>query len=288
MAGGLGCDLVTGTSEFTARKGRIYAMYANEDDSRILNVTEEYPISVTNRVRVDKITLSGTSGTATIVCNAISRTATFATDLDTTAGNFMTANAAAYLAVGVTLTRSGPTLTFSATTANKEFSALSTITNATGDLSGRVLTEYARNTATVTGLSYMSVKRIDRITLTGTSGTATITCNALAKLATFGDDLADTAADFVTSWAANYLAVGVVVTAALGVLTFTASVAGTNFTGNTTIANASGNLAGTVANSIANVVGAINKSNLLIPDFPLTKFTPAKGSFWVYYNYEDR
>jgi len=58
------------------------------------------------------LTLSGTSGTATILFKGVSKVATFATDLTTTAANFVTANAAAYAAVGVTLTSAAAVLTF--------------------------------------------------------------------------------------------------------------------------------------------------------------------------------
>jgi predicted RecA/RadA family phage recombinase len=97
-------------------------------------------------------------------------------------------------------------------------------------------------------------KQIDTVTLTGTSGTANVTgAGGLTKLATFGDDLTDTAADFVTSHAAAYDAVGIVVTAEDATLIFTAKTAGTGFV-HPAIANATGDLAGTVENTRANGV----------------------------------
>lgn len=184
IAGGIGCDLVTGTSEFTARLGKIYAIISNEDDSRILALKEKQ-------------------------------------------GN---------------------------------------------------------NVVSVMERSYISQKRADTVTLTGASGTANILCNGVTRTATFGDDLEDTAADFVTSHAAAYLAAGVVVTAVGAVLYFVANVAGTDFTGNTTITNATGDLAGTaVMSHTANILAALNDGKMIFPDYPMTAFTPAKGSFWVYY-----
>jgi len=286
ISGGIGCDIVTGIVEFTARLGRIYALISNEDDSRILNMTEEYPISVGNKKRVDTITLKGTKGTATIVCNGVTRTATFATDLATTASNFVSANAAAYLAAGVVLTSSGPSLIFKAVTSGAEFISDSSVTNATTDLTGTVAITYEKNTATITSRSFMSTKRIDYITLSGTSGTATIVCNAVTKTATFATNLTTTASNFVTANAADYLASGVVLTSSGAILIFTAVVAGTDFTGASSGANASGNLAGTATTPVANSVFACNSDKLIIHDYPLTKFTPAKGSFWVYYNLE--
>jgi hypothetical protein len=95
--------------------------------------------------------------------------------------------------------------------------------------------------------------QIDTITLTGTGGTANVTvAGGLTKLATYGDSLADTAADFVTSHAAAYDAVDIVVTAVGATLVFTAKVAGTAFA-HPVITNVTSNLAGTVANTQPNV-----------------------------------
>jgi hypothetical protein len=287
LAGGFGCDLVTGTAEFTARKGRIWKLVSNAADSRILNMTEEYPLSTTNRKRVVLVNLTGTKGTATVVCNGVSRTATFSNSLTVTASNFVSANGAAYLAAGVVLTSSGPVLIFTAVTAGVEFIADTTITNATTDLAGTVYATYIKNTATVTGRSYMSVKRVDTITLAGTSGSCTIIVDGVTKTCTWNaGGLTATAAAFVTANAADYLAAGTVLTSVGAVLYFTAVEAGTDFTGASSGANASGDLAGTAATPTANSVVAINDTKEIIPDYPLTKFTPAKGSFMVYYGYE--
>lgn len=100
-----------------------------------------------------KITLTGTSGTATITgVGGLTKTATFDTNLNTTASNFVTANATAYLAVGITLTASTSSLIFTPTTAT-DFTSDPAIANATGDLAGTVFTafEYATNTDTVVG-----------------------------------------------------------------------------------------------------------------------------------------
>jgi hypothetical protein len=96
--------------------------------------------------------------------------------------------------------------------------------------------------------------REDRITLTGSTGTANITAGGLTKLATFAAggtiDLTQTAADFVTSWAAAYLAIGITVTATTGVLTFKVTSAdpktAANFYAIPTIANVTTDLLGTI------------------------------------------
>lgn len=93
----------------------------------------------------ETISLTGTVGTATIVCGALSHVATFATNLTTTAANFVTANAAAYLTAGLVLTSSTNTLIIEASVAGVPFTA-PTITNLITDLAGTV----AHTTANVT------------------------------------------------------------------------------------------------------------------------------------------
>lgn len=188
IAGGVGCDLVTGTSEFTARIGKIFAIVSNEDDTRIISLKGQ---------------------------------------------------------------------------ANKQTAE-----------------------ETITGRSYMSAKRVDRITLAGTSGTCTIVVDGVTKTCTWNaGGLAATAAAFVSANAADYLAAGSVLTSDGAVLIFTSTVAGTDFTGSSSGANASGNLAGTAVTSVANALAAINDNKQVFPDMPITAITLGKGSAWVYYNF---
>jgi len=91
--------------------------------------------------------------------------------------------------------------------------------------------------------------RVDTITLTGTMGDANITCDAVTSLHSFADSpptLSQTAADFVTTFAADYTGGGVVVTSSGADIIFTSNVLGAAFTGATTIANTGGNLSGSV------------------------------------------
>ena len=122
---------------------------------------------------------------------------------------------------------------------------------------------------TVTGTCNIAMfPREDRITLTGTSGTANITAGgalsgggitasgALTKLATWNaGGLSATCDDFVTAWAAAYLAIGLVVTNVSGVLTFipsdTSVKAKANFYPTASIANVTTNLSGTVVKAEA-------------------------------------
>ena len=99
----------------------------------------------------------------------------------------------------------------------------SIITNLTGNLNGVVVYTTANDPTKPTA-------RVDTITLTGTSGTATIKVGTLSEVATWNaSGLTATATDFKNSWAAAYLAVGIVLTSNGASLIFTASVAGTDF-----------------------------------------------------------
>ena len=52
LTGGIGCDIVTGTSAFPARKGKIFAIVAREDNSGITSIKEDMSgriVTVTSR-----------------------------------------------------------------------------------------------------------------------------------------------------------------------------------------------------------------------------------------------
>lgn len=106
-------------------------------------------------------------------------------------------------------------------------------------------------------LSNGAVKQVDTTTLTGTAGTANITVNGKAYLATFATDLTTTAANFVTSHAATIAARehGIVVTSSGADVIFTAGVEGRPQTISNAV-NVSGNLAGTTAATTANTLPA--------------------------------
>lgn len=102
-----------------------------------------------------------------------------------------------------------------------------------------------------------SIKQVDTTTLTGTSGTANITVNGTAYLATFNTSLTQTALDFITSHGATIAAREhkIVVTASVADLIFTAGVEGRPqvVTG---AVNVSGDLAGTTAATTPNTLPA--------------------------------
>jgi len=194
--------------------------------------------------QVSTVTLTGTGGVATVTAGGLAKDATFVTSLTQTATNFVTDNAAAYDAIDITLTSSGADLIFTDKTAGTPFTA-ATVVNKSGNIFGTI----DHTTANVT-----AVKQKETVTVTGTSGTATITAaGGLTKTVTFATDLATTTANFATAFAADYLAEGIVVTNSGATIIFEAQTAGTAFTA-PLIANATGDLAGTVAHTTANRV----------------------------------
>lgn len=104
--------------------------------------------------QVETVTLSGTTGTATItVTGDLTKTVTFATSLTVSASNFVTANAADYLAEGITLTSDKEDLIFTATVSGTKF-ASPVITNASGDLTGTVVSSADNDPVYVYGHEY--------------------------------------------------------------------------------------------------------------------------------------
>lgn len=94
---------------------------------------------------------------------------------------------------------------------------------------------------------FSGTKKITTLTLTGTSGTASITlAGKLTKTVTFSTSLTQTATDFVTAFASDYLAADIVLTSSGASLIFTANTIG--FT-NPVITNVTTNLSGTIVNT---------------------------------------
>jgi len=105
-------------------------------------------------LQTETITLTGTSGTASItVAGGLTKTLTFNTDLTTTASDFVTANAAAYLAQGIVLTSGVDSLIFTANVSGTPFSP-PVITNVSGDLDGTVTSSTTENPVLVFGQEY--------------------------------------------------------------------------------------------------------------------------------------
>jgi len=95
--------------------------------------------------------------------------------------------------------------------------------------------------------------RTDVITLTGSSGTANITAGGITRLATFAaagsTDLDQTGEDFYDSWVVDFAFVGLALTEAAGVLTFTPTTRAANFYPVAKIVNVTTDLSGTVVST---------------------------------------
>lgn len=116
-----------GGSKFLSNEEKFY--------SKNKEVTIRY--NSAERVEIDTITLTGTSGTANVTVDTLTKLATFATDLETTAANFVTTHAAAYAARDITLTTAaGGKLVFTGQTAKGAFTGASTCANVSGNLAG--------------------------------------------------------------------------------------------------------------------------------------------------------
>jgi len=107
-------------------------------------------------VGADTVTVTGTSGTANITVNGVDYLATFATDLTTTAANWVAAHRAALLLRGIRCSSAAAVISLvhkrSQIVTNR---VAATIANATGDLAGTVAGTFTPdfNTARVYQLS---------------------------------------------------------------------------------------------------------------------------------------
>lgn len=105
--------------------------------------------------QTNTVTLSGISGTATITgAGDLTKVLTFDTDLETTASNFVTANATAYLVEDIVLTSSGDDLVFTSNVSGQPFTT-PIITNTSGDLDGTVTSGTATDPVIVYGPTYL-------------------------------------------------------------------------------------------------------------------------------------
>jgi hypothetical protein len=111
-----------------------------------------------------------------------------------------------------------------------------------------------------TYLTTAGVKQKQTATMTGTSGTANLLINGINYLATFTTDLTTTCANFVTSHAAALLLRKITCTSSTNTIILESTIPG--MTVNTvTVTNATGNLAGSVAATTANVKPVYTKTD---------------------------
>lgn len=122
--------------------------------------------------------------------------------LSNVAADFVTNWAADYLGGGVVVTSSGADIIFTSQTAGVNFTGSTTITTTAGDLAG---------TVAATQANQVFVQQRTVITLTGTSGVATLSCNGVSENAIFDTSLAQAATDFVSDHAATFAAADVTI-----------------------------------------------------------------------------
>lgn len=126
----------------------------------------------------------------------------------------------------------------------------------------------------------LEARQREIVTLTGTGGTANIAAvGGLTKLVTFTTDLTTSAKNFVTSWAAAYLAVNVIVTCSGAQLCFKPTLLSVAITA-PTITNATDDLAGTVAHVNANngVLSCIGETSTSLKSAQTMIETSSKAS----------
>lgn len=146
-----GTDLkISGFSPMVEASDMFYQSIRESWNSNIPAGTYNY-VQLT---QVETITLTGTSGTLNVSnAGGLTKAATFSSSLTTTAANFVTSHAAAYLAVGITVTSNGADIIFSATEAGTHF-AQPIITNTSGDLNGSVVDSVNQTSVQVYGQQY--------------------------------------------------------------------------------------------------------------------------------------
>ena len=231
-------------------------------------------ITIQDSAQIDTITLTGTAGTANVgAAGGLTKLVTFAAggtqDLTQTAADFVTSHAAAYLKQSIVVTSSAATIIFTANAKGIIFTE-PTITPVAGNLNG---------TNAATTPNTVAVAQVDTLTLTGTIGETTVgAAGGLSKVATFNSDLDTSASDFVTLYAADYLAQAIVLTSFEDDVIFTAQVAGTGFT-NPTSTPIAGDLDGNVANTQANVAAVAQVDTVTLTGTNGTAYMGATGGF---------
>jgi hypothetical protein len=129
-------------------------------------------------VQIEYVTLTGGSGSADISALGQVWFATWNTSLTQTAADFVTAYAADFVPLNITLTSNAQDIIFTETAPTGGFDAPS-IENSTGTLDGGIFHIQAPTAGAA---------RIDTISLTGSSGWATVVCDGVSKTITYHAD----------------------------------------------------------------------------------------------------
>jgi hypothetical protein len=141
----------TGTADvdYNAYKGLWQIIFENASATPTADQIQAFDYDASAVAQVQTVTFTGTSGTANVTVDGVNYLATFDTDLDTTAANFVTLHASALLNRKLLLENqpTGDDARFTSTIPGRPFSTI-TITNVSGDLAGSVAATTA-NTAPV-------------------------------------------------------------------------------------------------------------------------------------------
>lgn len=212
---------------------------------------------VANRAAVkqkETITLTGQYGSAVISgTGGLSKTVTFIVSTSTTASIFVADNAAEYLTKGIILTNNNADLIFEANVAGVTF-VTPIISGETSTLTGTLVHTIPND---------VDIAQVETLTISGTSGVARITAaGGLTKTITYLTSPTLTAAEFVTTNSADYVAQDIAITSNGPDLIFTAMTPGTGFTAPviTTLTPITGTLVSTQVNITA--VAKVDKLNL--------------------------
>jgi hypothetical protein len=210
---------------------------------------------VTALKHIDKITLSGSSGSADIVVGGVSQEAVFSNTLTETAHNFISDGdvVAAYAAADIDIDHDGATIIFSAQVAGTDsITGTTSITPIGAALNG---TAYSPSTAYVAEVpEHPAVARVDKIVIAGTSGHGHIRCENVTCQIDFDYSLAATAANFAADFYADYEAVGILLSSSGSTIYFTSATPGTDnfYYDHTALINPSGITGTTTAEYVAN------------------------------------
>lgn len=129
-----------------------------EVDGATANTGDIYVYANDLTAQVDTVTVTGTGGTANIeLAGGLTKLVTFDTDLTTTAANFVTAHAAAYLTEDIVVTSDADDIIFTALVAGTGFTS-PTITNVSDDLAGSVANTTANNDGITNGVPDTATK----------------------------------------------------------------------------------------------------------------------------------
>ncbi|TSA51973.1 MAG: hypothetical protein D4R45_07735 [Planctomycetaceae bacterium] len=148
------------------------------------------------------------------------------------AANFDTEKSGSYY--GIDTTHSGDDIIFTSTD-GEDFTGASSIVNTDGDLAGSVVNTQAHAAGT---------PEIDKITLSGSSGSATISCGGISKVCEYLSNPGVTATQFVIDFDLEWAAINIELTSAGADLFFTEIIPEGGFV-DAAIVNIDGDLTGT-------------------------------------------